>query len=98
VTIGGGLFVGLTHEDAARYAFLLATPIIGAAALLKLPDLIGQNGDGVRGQALVGALCAGAAAWASIKFLMRYFETNTLTPFAVYCLCAGVGALLVFVF
>jgi undecaprenyl-diphosphatase len=98
VTIGGGLFVGLTHEDAARYAFLLATPIIGAAALLKLPDLVGQNGDGVRGQALVGALCAGAAAWASIKFLMRYFETNTLTPFAVYCLCAGVGALLVFVF
>ena len=63
VTIGGGLFVGLTHEDAARYAFLLATPIIGAAALLKLPELVGHNGDGVRGQALVGALCAGAAAW-----------------------------------
>ena len=98
VTIGGGLFVGLTHEDAARYAFLLATPIIAAAALLKLPDLLGSNGNGVRGQALVGALCAGAAAWASIKFLMRYFETNNLTPFAVYCLCAGVGALLVFVF
>jgi undecaprenyl-diphosphatase len=98
VTIGGGLFVGLTHEDAARYAFLLATPIIGAAALLKLPDLIGHNGDGVRGPALVGALCAGAAAWVSIKFLMRYFETNTLTPFAVYCVCAGVGAFLVFVF
>jgi undecaprenyl-diphosphatase len=98
VTIGGGLFVGLTHEDAARYAFLLATPIIGAAALLKLPDLIGHNGDGVRGQALVGAVCAGAAAWVSIRFLMRYFQTNTLTPFAVYCLFAGLGALLVFVF
>jgi len=98
VTIGGGLFVGLTHEDAARYAFLLATPIIGAAALLKLPDLIGHNGDGVRGQALVGAVCAGAAAWVSIRFLMRYFQTNTLTPFAVYCLFAGLAALLVFVF
>jgi len=97
VTIGGGLFVGLTHEDAARYAFLLATPIIGAAALLKLPDLIGHNGDGVRGQALVGAVCAGAAAWVSIRFLMRYFQTNTLTPFAVYCLFAGLAALLVFV-
>src|SRR6266567_8844660 len=98
VTIGGSLFVGLTHEDAARYAFLLATPIIGAAALLKLPDLLGHHGDGVRGQALVGAVCAGAAAWFAIKFLMRYFQTNTLTPFAVYCLFAGLGALLVFVF
>lgn len=98
VTIGGGLFVGLTHEDAARYAFLLATPIIGAAALLKLPDLLGHNGDGVRGQALVGALCAGVAAWFAVKFLMRYFETNKLTPFAVYCVAAGLVALLVFVF
>jgi undecaprenyl-diphosphatase len=98
ITMGGSLFVGLTHEDAARYAFLLATPIIGAAALLKLPDLIGHNGDGVRAQALVGALCAGVAAWVSVKFLMRYFQTNTLTPFAVYCLFAGLAALLVFVF
>jgi undecaprenyl-diphosphatase len=98
VTMGGGLFVGLTHEDAARYAFLLATPIIGAAALLKLPDLFGSNGNGVRGPALAGALCAGVAAWASVKFLMRYFETNRLTPFAVYCLLAGIAALLVFVF
>jgi undecaprenyl-diphosphatase len=97
VTIGGGLFVGLTHEDAARYAFLLATPIIGAAALLKLPDLFGQDGNGVRGQALVGALCAGVAAWAAVRFLMRYFETNRLTPFAIYCLFAGITALLVFV-
>ncbi len=98
VTMGGALFVGLTHEDAARYAFLLATPIIGAAALLKLPDLFGSDGNGVRGPALAGALCAGLAAWASVKFLMRYFETNRLTPFAFYCLLAGVAALLVFVF
>jgi undecaprenyl-diphosphatase len=98
VTMGGALFVGLTHEDAARYAFLLATPIIGAAAILKLPDLIGHHGDGVRGQALVGAVCAGVAAWFSVRFLMRYFETKTLTPFAVYCLLFGLGALLAFVF
>jgi undecaprenyl-diphosphatase len=97
VTMGGSLFVGLTHEDAARYAFLLATPIIGAAALLKLPDLFGPDGAGVRGPALAGALCAGVAAWASVKFLMRYFETNRLTPFAVYCLLAGFGALLALV-
>jgi undecaprenyl-diphosphatase len=98
VTMGGALFVGLTHEDAARYAFLLATPIIGAAALLKLPDLIGPHGDGVRGPALAGAVCSGLAAWAAVKFLMRYFETNRLTPFAVYCLVAGLVSLLVFVF
>ena len=97
VTMAGGLFVGLTHEDAARYAFLLATPIIGAAALLKLPDLFGSDGAGVRGPALAGAVCAGLAAWASVKFLMRYFETNSLTPFAWYCLVAGFAALLVFV-
>ena len=97
VTMGGGLFVGLTHEDAARYAFLLATPIIAAAALLKLPDLFGPDGNGVRGPALVGALCSGLAAWAAVKFLMRYFETNKLTPFAIYCVIAGLIALLVFV-
>ncbi len=96
-TMGGSLFVGLTHEDAARYAFLLATPIIAAAALLKLPDLFGPDGNGVRGPALVGALCAGGGAWAALQFLMRYFETNRLTPFAVYCLLAGLIALLVFV-
>jgi undecaprenyl-diphosphatase len=98
VTMGGALFVGLTHEDAARYAFLLATPIIGAAALLKLPDLFGADGAGVRGPALAGAVCAGLAAWAAVKFLMRYFETNRLTPFGVYCLLAGFISLLVFVF
>jgi undecaprenyl-diphosphatase len=96
VTMGGSLFVGLTHEDAARYAFLLATPIIAAAAVLKLPDLFGHNGDGVRGQALAGALCAALGAWVSVKFLMRYFETNRLTPFAFYCLLAGLACLIYF--
>jgi undecaprenyl-diphosphatase len=97
VTMSGGLFVGLTHEDAARYAFLLATPIIGAAAVLKIPDLFGHAGNGVRGQALAGAIAAGIAAWFSVRFLMRYFETNRLTPFAVYCLLAGVACLIYFV-
>ena len=96
VTMGGALFVGLTHEDAARYAFLLATPIIGAAALLKVPDLFGSQGNGVRGPALAGAICAGVAAWVSVRFLMRYFETNRLTPFAFYCLIAGVICLALF--
>jgi undecaprenyl-diphosphatase len=90
-TMGGGLLVGLSHKDAARFAFLLATPIIGAAALLKLPELFGSAGDGVRGQALVGALCSALTAWFAVRFLMRYFETQTLTPFAVYCFVAGLS-------
>jgi undecaprenyl-diphosphatase len=91
VTMGGGLFVGLNNVDAARFGFLLATPIIGAAAALKIPDLLGHHGDGVRGQALVAALCAGVTAYLAIKFLMRFFETNRLTPFAVYCAIAGLA-------
>jgi undecaprenyl-diphosphatase len=91
-TMGGGLLVGLSNEDAARFAFLLATPIIGAAAVLNLPDLFGSAGDGVRGPALVGALCSALTAYLSVRFLLRYFETNRLTPFAVYCVLAGAVA------
>jgi len=89
VTMGGGLFVGLNNEDAAKFAFLLATPIIGAAAALKIPDLLGKDGNGVRGQAVVAALCAAVTAYLAIRFLMRFFETNRLTPFAIYCTAAG---------
>ena len=92
-TMGGGLVVGLSHKDAARFAFLLATPIIGAAAVLKLPELFGHQGNGVRGQALVGALCSAVTAYLAVRFLMRFFETHKLTPFAVYCALAGAGAL-----
>ena len=88
-TTGGGLLVGLSHKDAARFSFLLATPIIGAAALLKLPELFGSEGDGIRGQALVASLCAAGAALLSVRFLMRYYETRTLIPFAVWCLAFG---------
>ena len=96
-TMAGGLLVGLSNEDAARFAFLLATPIIGAAAVLKLPELFGSTGNGVRGQALVAALCSAAAAYLAVKFLMRYFETNTLMPFAIYCFAAGLACTVYFV-
>jgi len=89
VTMGGGLLAGLSNRDAARYGFLLATPIIGAAAALKLPELLGPGGDGVRGPAAIAAACAGGTAYLSVRFLMRYFETNRLTPFAAYCVTAG---------
>ena len=89
-SMGGGLLVGFSNEDAARFAFLLATPIIGAAAILKIPVLLGPDGDGVRGPALVASLCSAATAYVSIRFLMRYFETNRLTPFAVFCFVEGI--------
>jgi undecaprenyl-diphosphatase len=96
ITMGGGLLVGLSNEMAARYSFLLATPIIGAAALLKLPELFGHAGDGVRGPALVGALCAGFTTFFAVKFLLRFFETNRLTPFGIYCILAGLICTIVF--
>ena len=90
VTMGGGLIVGLSNEDAARFAFLLATPIIAAAGFLKLPELFGSAGDGVRGQALVGALAAALTTYIAVKFLLRFFQTNRLTPFGIYCIVAGI--------
>jgi undecaprenyl-diphosphatase len=96
VTMGGGLLAGLSNEDAARYAFLLATPVIAAAGLLKLPELFGSAGDGVRGQALVGAIAAAITTWAAVKFLLKYFETSRLTPFGYYCVGAGIFCLIVF--
>jgi undecaprenyl-diphosphatase len=91
ITMVAGLARGLSHEDAARFSFLLATPIILAAGVYKLPDLLGPNGSGVRGQILVGSLAAGLAAYLSVRFLTRYFRTRTLLPFAIYCLLAGIA-------
>ncbi len=92
-TIGAGLLRGLSHEDAARFAFLLATPVILAAGVLKLPELAGPSGRGILGPVLAGSLVAGVAAYVSLRFLTRYFETRTLNPFAIYCVVAGAGAL-----
>jgi undecaprenyl-diphosphatase len=90
VTMVAGLVRGLDHEDAVKFAFLLATPIIFAAGIYKIPDLTGPLGNGIRGQVLAGSVVAGVASWFSVKFLTRYFKTRTLTPFGIYCLIAGV--------
>jgi undecaprenyl-diphosphatase len=89
IAMVGGLARGLSHRDAARFSFLLATPVILAAGLLKLPSLAGSAGAHIHGQVLVGALVAGIAAYLSVRYLTRYFETRTLTPFAVYSLVVG---------
>jgi undecaprenyl-diphosphatase len=95
VTMAAGLRRGLSHEDSARFSFLLATPVILAAGVLKVPDLFGPLGAGIDGQVLVGSLVAGVCAYLSVRFLTRYFRTRTLTPFAIYCAVAGLASLAV---
>jgi undecaprenyl-diphosphatase len=92
VTMVAGMFRGLSREDAARFAFLLATPVILAAGVLKIPDLLGPLADGIRPQIIAGSIVSGVAAYLSVRFLMKYFQTRTLTPFAIYCVVAGVAS------
>ena len=91
-TFGGGLLVGLSHEDALRYSFLLATPIIGAAAVLKLPHLLQAQQTDALPDAAAGALAAAVAAYLAVRFLTRHFRAKTLTPFAIYCVVAGAAS------
>jgi undecaprenyl-diphosphatase len=95
VTMATGLLRGLSHEDAARFSFLLATPVILAAGVLKVPDLFGPLGAGIHGQVLVGSLASGVCAYLAVRFLTKYFETRTLTPFAIYCAAAGLVSLVI---
>ena len=96
VSMVGGLWRGLDQEDSARFAFLLATPVILAAGVLKLPSLAGSAGAHIHGQVALGVVVAGVAAYFSVRFLMRYFETRTLTPFAIYSLIAGAASIIRF--
>jgi undecaprenyl-diphosphatase len=92
VAMVAGMRRGLSREDAARFAFLLATPVILAAGALKIPDLLGPLGNGIRGQILVGSVLSGVGAYLSVRFLLRYLRTRTLTPFGIYCLVAGLAS------
>jgi undecaprenyl-diphosphatase len=92
VTMVAGMMRGLSREDAARFAFLLATPVILAAGALKIPDLFGPLGKGIHGQILLGSVLSGIGAYLSVRFLLRYLRTRTLTPFGVYCLIAGLAS------
>lgn len=88
-SMAAGLKAGLSNESAARFSFLLATPIIGAAALLKLPDLFKHDAEPIRGAVIAGAIAAAAAAYLSVRFLVKFFQTHSLRPFAIYCIVAG---------
>jgi undecaprenyl-diphosphatase len=92
-TMVGGLVLGLRHHEAMRYAFMLATPIIIAASLKTTPDLLAPAGRSTLGYAVLGCIISAVAAYLSVRFLDRYFQTKRLDPFAYYCLVAGIGAL-----
>jgi undecaprenyl-diphosphatase len=94
ITMVAGLLRGLNHDDAARFSFLLATPVILAAGVLKIPDLFGPLGAGIHGQVIVGSIASFVSAYFAVRFLTRYFHTRTLTPFAVYCIAAGAASLI----
>ncbi len=95
-TMAAGLTRGLSHEDAARFSFLLATPVILAAGLLKLPDLFGPLGRGIHGQVVFGSVLSGLGAYVAVRFLTRYFESRSLRPFGIYCLVVAAACLVVF--
>jgi undecaprenyl-diphosphatase len=90
ITMVSGLYSGLNNEDAARFAFLLATPIIFGAGLVELPSFFSKLDAAVRGQMLVGGLAAGVAAFIAVRYLDKYFRDKTLRPFGLYCIGASV--------
>ena len=92
ITLTGGLLAGLRHQEAARFSFLLATPIIGAAGLVEVPELFSSTAP--LAVYAAAALLAGLAAYASARFLVRYFRSGRLDPYAGYCALAGMAALL----
>ncbi len=96
IAMVGGLFRGLNNENAMRFSFLLSTPVIFAAGILKVSDLTGPLGAAIRGPVAAGTLAAAASSLFAIVFLSRYFKTRTLLPFAIYCLVFGFASMVRF--
>jgi undecaprenyl-diphosphatase len=94
VVMAAGLQRGLSNWDAAKYSFLLATPIILLAGIYKLPDLTGPNGDGIRGAAFLAAGVAAVFAVLTVWLLSRYFKRGNLMPFAIYCIAMGAAMII----
>jgi len=91
VVMATGLARGLDNVDAAKFSFLLATPIILLAGIYKIPDLTGVNGNGVRGAAVIASISACVTAIITVRFLMRYFQRGNLIPFGIYCVVFGLA-------
>jgi len=95
VSMVSGLFFGLTHAEAARFSFMLATPVILLAAIYKVPSLFSSENRDILGMAVAGAVLSGICAYLSVRFLMRYFQSKRLDPFGYYSLIVGIVALVV---
>jgi undecaprenyl-diphosphatase len=89
ISMVAGLLCDLDHENAARFSFLLATPVILAAGLLEVPKLFAPDAHLVLIEAIIGGIAAGLAAYVSVAFLTRYFRSNDLRPFGWYCVIVG---------
>jgi undecaprenyl-diphosphatase len=94
IVMVSGMFRGLSRQDAARFSFLLSAPVILAAGVLKIPDLTGSLGAGIRGQVVVGSIVSGVGAYLALRFFVRWISdsSRTLAPFAIYCLVVGIGS------
>jgi undecaprenyl-diphosphatase len=96
VTIGGGLLAGLRHQEAARFSFLLATPTILGAGVVEVPQLFSSGVP--LGEYAAAAALSGVAAYASARFLLRYFRSGRLDPYGWYCIAAGAASLALLTF
>jgi undecaprenyl-diphosphatase len=88
-SIVAGLLVGLSESEAARYSFMLATPVILAAGLLEVPRLFDSSAHVALLESVLGGILSAVTAYLSVAFLTRYFRTNDLRPFGWYCLVVG---------
>ncbi|MEI8066275.1 MAG: undecaprenyl-diphosphate phosphatase [Actinomycetes bacterium] len=96
ISMSAGLVRGLNHRVASDFAFLLSLPVILAAAVLKIPHLIGHSANVSLGPILAGSFVSFVATYVSITFLVKWFKTKTLYPFAIYCLLFGIASIIKF--
>jgi len=96
VTMSAGLLSKLNHSVASDFAFLLSLPVILGASIVKLPQLFTTDANQLIGQIAVGSIVSFICTYISVTFLVRWFKTRTLYPFAIYCLIFGILSLLRF--
>jgi len=92
VTMSAGLLRKLNHSVASDFAFLLSLPVILGASVIKLPQLFTTDANQILGQILAGSVVSFICTYISVTFLVRWFKTRTLYPFAIYCLIAGAAS------
>jgi len=97
VTMSAGLLRKLNHSVASDFAFLLSLPVIVGASIIKLPELFTTSANELLGQILLGSVISFIATYISVTFLVRWFKTKTLYPFAIYCLVFGMFSFVRFI-